>query len=477
MSGKPWEKYAPAPEAAEAGQPWLKYAPAAPVEPAAPANVRANGMMGAGSALEAALIGMRQGVTLGFGDEINAGVRAAGDWMGGKEFGPAYDQRVAHERALLDQTRKEDGGAMLAGEIGGSVLLPGGAIKAATVPGAALRGAGTAAAFGAAGGAGNAEGGLAERVQGATEGAAWGSLFGAGAGALGAMGTKAFRAAMGRVAEKPSVEGLRVAKTAAYKAVDDAGEVFLPEELAAMAKAAREGVESLGNYVPDVDDQTRAALSILERNTAAPLSIGKLDKIRQGMWERLERSPKEVGIYEAIDAIDDLIQSRSSTSELMTAARMANSQYKRAELLEDAFKLAQDQTKATGSGGNILNKYKQAVVKIVNNPKKAKWFDGEQLAAMQKIIDGSVSEGILRRVGKVSPSGNGLMMMLNLLGASSMGPGFLAVSAVGAGAKELADRAGTGNVDALMGRVMGAAPPQPMTIPGMGAVGYSGSPK
>jgi hypothetical protein len=474
----PWEKDWSAPSAG--GKPWEKdWGNGAPQPPT---DVRGTGM-GAGTGLEAALIGARQGVTLGFGDELNAGVRAAGDYIGspfklgdGAPYLEAFRQRLGHERALLDQTREENPKSMLGGELAGSMLLPGGAAKATTVAGAAAKGAVGAGAFGAVSGAGNAEGGLGERAKGAATGAALGSLFGAGAGAAVGVGTKAFRSAMGRVAKAPTVEGLKVAKNLAYKAVDDAGETFTPEELKATATAAREAIEGMGNYVPDVDKQTAAALTIMERNAGAPMTLGQLDKIRQGLWKRLEAAPNEVGIHDAIDAIDDLVQTKAGASELMDAARLANAQFKKSELLENAFKKAQDQTSATGSGGNILNKYRQAVVRIVNDPKQARWFNAEEIAAMQRVIDGNLTENMLRRVGKISPNGNGLMMMLNLMGSAAFGPGALAVTAVGVGAKELADRSATGSVDALTGKVMGGAAPDPFKVPGAinRAAGYSG---
>ncbi len=443
----------------------------------AAADVRGTGG-GRGTGLEAALIGARQGVTLGFGDEINAGVRAAGDYIGGKPLGESYDKRLAHEKALLDQTRKEDGGAMLAGEIGGTLMIPGGAAgTATTVGGAAARGAAAGGLFGGVAGAGNAEPG--SRVEGAAKGAAWGSLFGVGAGTAVSIGTKGFRRIMGQVAEKPTIEGLRHATKLAYKAVDDAGETFAPAEMQAMAKAAREAVEGTGTYVPETDLQTKAALTVLDLTAQRPQTLTQLDNIRKSLWKRYNAAPNEPGILDAIDAIDDLVQSRASSSGLMNAARLASAMQKKSELLHNAFKKATDQTKSAGSGGNILNKYRQAVTKVINDTKQAKWFNADEIATMQKVIDGSVSENILRRVGKISPSGNGLMMFLNIMGGATMGPSFLPVTALGVGAKAIADRSAGGNVDALMGKVMGATPaPQlPVAIPGaVGRVsGYLGS--
>jgi cell fate (sporulation/competence/biofilm development) regulator YlbF (YheA/YmcA/DUF963 family) len=195
------------------------------------------------------------------------------------------------------------------------------------------------------------------------------------------------------------------------------------------------------------------------------MTIGQVDRVRQRLWKRVEKEPDEIGIYDAIDAIDDMIESRAGTSKLMDAARAANAQYKKAELIELAFKRAQNQTSATGSGGNILNKYRQAVEKIVDDPKVAKRFTAEELATMQQIIDGDVPENILRRVGKLAPTGNGLMMFLNLMGGASMGPGFLGVTAAAMTAKGVSDASSQGKVDALVRQIGGVAPPQPIKIP------------
>lgn len=441
---------------------------------------------GRGSGIEAALIGARQGVTFGAGDEINAGVRAAGDWIAGQlpggdgtSFGAAYDKRLEHERGLLDQTRRENPVATTVGEIGGAVapaLLTGGA-SATTLPGAIGKGALGGGASGAAFGFGDAEGGVAERVEGTAKGAAVGALFGATAQGAINVGTRGFRRVFGKAMEKPTIESLRAAKAAAYRAVDDAGEVFQPGEIQGLAAKAREAVES-GHYVPDVDRQTAAGLTILERQ-GKPLTLGQVDKIRQNLWKRYNAAPNETGILDIIDSIDDLVNSREATSDLLSAARMANSQYKKAELLESAFKKARDQTSSTGSGGNILNKYRQAVTSIVNDPKRAKWFSPKDISAMQRLIDGSTGEDILRRVGKLAPGGNGLMLALNLMGGATFGAGSLAVTAAAIGAKDLADRSATRLSENALATVAGAAPPtaRPVAVSGPvnAMMGYIGS--
>ena len=274
------------------------------------------------------------------------------------------------------------------------------------------------------------------------------------------IGTKAFRNAFRMSAERPSLETLRTAKTVAYKAVDDAGEMFAPTELQGMVAKIRTGLDDM-NYLPEADTVTTGVLKRLDDIGARDISIGQLDKMRQSVWARYNTS-KEPGLLEVIEGIDDLVAARSSTSELLDAARLANGRYKKAELLDLAFTKATDQTASTGSNGNILNKYKQAVTSIINNPRQAKWFAGDEIAVMREFVRGTPTQNFLRRVGKLAPSGNGLMMALNLGAAGTFGAPALAISAGASAAKAVTDGAVERAAQGLIGRVAGQAQPTPV---------------
>jgi hypothetical protein len=139
----------------------------------------------------------------------------------------------------------------------------------------------------------------------------------------------------------------------------------------------------------------------------------------------------------------------------MTLAREANSRFKKAELLDLAMMTkAELQTASTGSGGNILNKYKQAITSILTNPNKAKWFNDAEKAQMEALVRGTTTENFMRQIGKLSPNGNGLMQALNL-GAVAMNPAMLAVSAGSTAAKAIADNSGRRAVQGLLNTVSG----------------------
>jgi hypothetical protein len=307
---------------------------------------------------------------------------------------------------------------------------------------------------------------LAEDVTGMTmfavpELAGASSIIGKGATVTGKVkvpqiGTKSWRNAYGVSEAKPTVESLRAAKNEAYKAVDEAGEAFEAPEMGALRDKVKAELDA-GNYVSGVDKQTDAVVSLLDRKAGEKMTIGQLDKLRQEFYKRLAAAPNEVGIEDAIDAIDEMIASRADTNELMQAARLSNSRYKKAEMLDIAFQKAKDQTAATGSGGNILNKMRQAVVSIIDNPKRARWFQKDEIDAMRAFVEGSTGQNAMRLFGKLSPNGNGLMMALNLGAAGGTGGLSLLATAAATGAKALADSAAIKGGDALIGKVAGAA--------------------
>lgn len=128
------------------------------------------------SGLSASNVGMSQGLTFGFGDELMAGalapVEAVVGGIQGKGFSlsDAYNRNLERERAMISQARESAPVATGIGELAGG-LMTGGKLAGA---GATLVGR-------------TAGQGLATRAAaGAAEGAAYGGLYGFGAGEGGA---------------------------------------------------------------------------------------------------------------------------------------------------------------------------------------------------------------------------------------------------------------------------------------------------
>lgn len=424
-----------------------------------------------------------QGVTFGFGDELAGLSYGLGRKAGGAKepLAQLAKEGTQLERGALQQYQAEKPVESAAMEMAGGLLSPAniaGAPAAVTPANPMLRAGLAGAVSGAAYGAGAGEGGIKQRAENAAEVAIPSALFGsASQGVLQLVGRGGVRVARAfdRSLQAPTLDNLREAKTIAYRVADQSGTAFNKSDMTQLFVDADDIARSL-NYVPEVDTQTAASLKVLENYADKDVSLGQLDKLRQSLWTRYNASKgSEPAIAGMIDKIDELIASVPATNDLMTAARLANSRYKKAELLQNAFEKAELQTAATGSGGNILNKYKQAVTSIITNPKQAKWFNDQELSAMDDFIRGGFGQNALRLMGKLSPSGNGLMLALNI-GAIAADPSMALATAVGAGSKALSDTSGAAGAQRLIEQVStGRAPYRFPYLPTAGVSGAAGS--
>jgi hypothetical protein len=195
----------------------------------------------------------------------------------------------------------------------------------------------------------------------------------------------------------------------------------------------------VSGFLPETDQATAKALALLGQFEGKTIYMDDLDKVRRRLSKLYKSADDEVAILSIIKSIDDTVASKASTSALMTAAKAANAKYSKAQLLEKAFKKADDQVSSTGSGGNIVNKYRQTLTSIKNDPKKARFFSEDELATMDRIVSGGFGPNTLRLIGKLSPSGNGLMTALNI-GAVATNPAFIGVTVTGTTAKALSER-------------------------------------
>jgi hypothetical protein len=326
--------------------------------------------------------------------------------------------------------------------------------------------------YGVAGGAGSEA--LGQMAEG-TDLESLARLTGAIVGPMAASGaTRAVQGAFRTAAERPSLETLRDAKNAAYQAVDDAGIRVPPAMVDGIYRAASQAARSTPNYVAGLDQATDAALQIL-RNQRGPqgITLSQLDKVRQALSQRYASSPNQVAILDMIDSIDVAINTTQG-GPLMQAARAANSVYKKAELLDKALETAKTGAAVSGTGGNVVNKFRQAVAAILRNPRQANYFTKQEVEAMTRIARGNLSENVLRAIGKLSPTSGGLMSALNLIhyGSAVLSPASLAGTAITVGSKKASEMLTERNLADL--RQLFATGQMPVRTPAMAQRGALG---
>jgi hypothetical protein len=328
------------------------------------------------------------------------------------------------------------------------------------------------------------------------------SVLGSGAGAaiaqtampgnpiaefIGQMGGGLTPSALAHAARRPpappSVDQLRTEKNAAYNQTQNLGVAYNPQSydnlLANIVGAAR---------ADQISPERHAAAYSFIRDMAGrrgqPVSLTELDQVRQ-MVRRDLITPSYGNPSAAADAhfgnlileeIDDFIGSArpadlisgnaSEAANAIIMARSANTRYRKAEMIEEAITKAQRRTESTGSGGNINNALRQNIRAILDNPKKRRSFNAQELRSMEELVRQGRTENFLRLVGKLSPSGNGLMAALGI-GGTMINPAIGLASLAGAGAKALADRGTVNRATQLQNQVARGAPmPRPpMPLP------------
>lgn len=395
-----------------------------------------------------------QGTTFGFGDEIRGAVQGGMAAMQGGDFGTAYKQSVDQSRNALDFQRRENPVGAIGAEIAGAIptgISAGGQLagRGATTLGRVLSGAGVGAAQGAVYGAGASGDSLEERAQGAAFGGAAGMALG---GAIPAV-ERGFKGLFGRVgAVMPEIDDLYKAKNAAYAKVDKAGFRYTPQQFDDLVSDIYRRVGA-GDIDPNPDGAHKMAVSMLNRlnGRSAPTTLSQLDDLRQVIRrDVIDGGSKADGHFGQmmLDAIDDFIDTAGG-SEVVGAARSAHRTLRKSELLADAVEKARLNAASSGSGGNIDNALRQQIKQILTNPSRVRSFTKTEREAMKRIVEGGGSlQGFFRLIGKLSPSGNGLMAALGI-GATAANPMLAVPIGAGIAAKTVADGATKAGVRAL----------------------------
>ena len=386
-----------------------------------------------------------RGMSFGAAENIAAGAAAGGEKVKrlftGEEqrpFGEAYEDYLGLSRDIIGQYQKEEpvesffteAVPAIASGVGLERAIATGAPRAiaamspaARIPvGTSPSIAKTAAASGAGGAVyGFNTGETGERLESAFELAIPSAIFGGGgqvalnfaAPAIRGIG-RAFGRRMEQFDTRPTVEAARQLKNDIYKRATDSGVVYDVPAMRSLHGRAKRLVADSASYDRTVDDQMTAALNILKRNSKTPSNLIQLEKIRRAMFERYKKSGySDQSIRDLVDLVDDTIQNfGTGDGTIIKAARLANSRYKKAELIDSAFDKARRSAEAAGSGGNTINRYKQVVNNILNSEKEMRFFDAAEEEAMRNFVEFTTQEQLARVLGKLDPTSGGLMAAL-----------------------------------------------------------------
>lgn len=258
-------------------------------------------------------------------DMAAGGIRMLAEKVAPSIFGQggnrAYDERVAQERAALDQTREQRPYSMLAGQVLGGVAQP--------IPGAAMssvpRAIGTGAAMGALSGFG-AGNGFNDSLQDAATGGAVGGALG---GVIGRFMQP--RASGGPV---PAVAGGDAAKAA-----NELG-VPLPRAVASDSTAVQRAGQTLrnvplvGDRIPQAMRETSQALGQKADEIVASLGSGERTIAGQRASESIREwmtGESSALVSKAYDALDSALQPNVAVPLSNTQGAIAKIMARRAQ--------------------------------------------------------------------------------------------------------------------------------------------------
>ena len=433
------------------------------------------------------------GQTIPFAKDIASGLKTGASYLWGNELQGTPGERFEQAKRKQEQAQKILGEeypmtqmAGTAAGIGAQIAAPGtralaaGERAAAEMAGEAVpqmlapaaRGAvhvGTGAGVGAAYGAGE---GVTpqERMENALIGA---GIGGAGTIAAPVVGTIArpIGQKLGFIKPTPGVltkDELFDAARDAYRSSEQQGVMIQPHAIKDAYDDIVSKVTGLG-YHQKNQPELKTALDELYKLTIPTMQgqpnyttlkgIDVINQIARNASSSPNRQTRLMGkvFHEGIDNLLDSLGQHNviggNAPEAVKSLQEARNYWKLArktEKVEDMIDNAILETASTGSGGNINNKLKQAITKIIKeNKRKPGGWTPDELAAMRAVVEPSAGRDLARLFGKISPGGNGLHALLEL-GAVSHNPKFAPIIAGGHLAKTYADRATAAAVDDLL---------------------------
>jgi hypothetical protein len=476
----PWEKYQQA--APQIAGPWAKYAQ--PDTKQAEQRPSDDGMPL--QSFRDSSVGVGQGVTLGFADELfSAGMtplELARGHFTGQDDGKGIGQRIsdAYGRAL-DFNRKFDKAAQdrspastTIGEVVGGGVTAGGLARGGvtlmntarpTTGNMIARGAGEGAIYGGIHGVGKGET-TQERIEGGITGGAIGAITG---GAIGGVGARQARKAA--IADAPTTQELRQMANTAYKAAEDSDVVVNPARFKSMVDdmfttLANEGVD------PTLHPGVMQAFKRLQELQNQPVAFKTLDILRRvansaGKSIQNKDEQRLAGIM--VDKIDDLMNGLrpqdvlsgdgAAAGRAIVTGRDLWLKMRKSEVLENLMERAENRAGANYTTAGMQTAIKQEMKNLLNSKHGTRGFSEQEKNLMKAIVRGGPMENITRLVGKLAVRGP-VSGVISILGGNAIGgpAGAAVLAGAGEGAKALSARMTTQKMENLMAAVRRGGP-------------------
>ena len=418
------------------------------------------------------------GITQNYGDKAAAGVRS---FFNGKN----YEDELAEQRRLTTAARKRSGSAGVAAEVAGAVAGP---VKLAnkgfTLAGrggtAAMEGAkGLAARSGLMGIEGAGYGAL--NASGADEDIGTGALTGLMAGVGGNVVGEGLGAGLNKLFGRSAtpaaatVDDLKDAGRQAFKRADDSGLAF-----------NQDGINRLRSNV--INDLTERGFDPINEPGIMPvikrlqsmgdnITLTGLQSLRQVASNGFRPGMKSNNamVTGIIKRIDELVEAADPSTVLMganpaaaaAAMKEGRSLWHRASKAETVEKLlgrGELNAGSSGVGGNVENATRQQLKRVLTNETLGRGFNQAEKDAIRKAVLGTKTQNVLRQVGRLSPQGNTLGMVMGGMGTVAAPHIAIPAMIAGYGAKKTAEHLSKRSVNQLVKLITSGADDASMAV-------------
>lgn len=390
--------------------------------------------------------GLSDSMTFGFGDKAAASISAL---MGTKP----YDEALAENRGRTQAAADRSGWAGTAANIGGALATG----KLATDAGITAskiipEGTGLMTRLLSAAGIGGLEGAAygALDASGHDQDVKSGALTGAALGAGVNTASEAAVSAAGKILEKirgtnkaPSIDDLKSTERTSYKAMEDMGARYTPDHIAKLADDLQASVVDVPggarptNHAATLDklDEIRSMVPRTRTNKvspkAKPVGMYDLDEVRKSVRRDLADGPDTAFASRIIKGIDDTmadidpskVTSLTGTPEEALAAlnnaRDLHYRASKADELGTAVVKADRRAASNATGDTSGNQMRQNVRAILDNDARSAQFKPEELAALEKVVEGTRTGNWARKLASEANSDTG--KYTGIVGGSLLG--------------------------------------------------------
>ena len=266
----------------------------------------------------------------------------------------------------------------------------------------------------------------------------------------------------------PTTEQLTTAARQAYKDAKESGVVVSADNYGNALTRIQGAIKEEG-INPTLHPKTTAVLKQLEESVGKDLSITEAENLRRviqevaGDLDPVTRKPTGDAFRASkiLDEFDDALDQMSVNSD----ARALWARSRRSQMIDDMIHRAEIRAGAHYTQAGMEHALRQEFKQLAMNPRRMRGLSKDQRAAIEKVASGGPMENILRALGKFDPTTSVVSAAGGLVTGGMLAPATgglsMALPAVGFGAKRLATRATSKNVDkareALVGRGMPSA--------------------